>query len=105
MSTEAYIAKQIGPDQYLSIFCKCNGYLEHLGAILAGHYDTEAKVDELLGIGDVYALLHLLKSWHSINAKLSCTTSSIIRSPTMGEFSPMTSESAPGSFLCPISLA
>ena len=56
MSTQAYIAKQIGPDQYLSIFCKCNGYLEHLGTILAGHYDTEARVDELLSVGDVYAL-------------------------------------------------
>ena len=56
MSTRSYIAKQVGPDQYRTIFCHFDGYLEHVGAMLAGHYDTEEMVDKLLDVGDVDAL-------------------------------------------------
>ena len=56
MSTRSYIAKQVGPDQYRTIFCHFDGYLDHVGAMLAGHYDTEEMVDKLLDVGDVDAL-------------------------------------------------
>ena len=56
MGTHCYIAKQVGPDQYRTIFCQLDGYLEEVGAKLAGHFDTEDAVDRLLDLGDVYSL-------------------------------------------------
>lgn len=53
MSTRCYIAKQVGPDQYRTIFCHFDGYLEYVGALLAEHYDTEEKLDRLLDVGDI----------------------------------------------------
>lgn len=56
MGTHCYIAKEVGPDQYRTIFCQLDGYLEEVGAKLATHYDTEKQVDKLLNLGDVYSL-------------------------------------------------
>lgn len=56
MGTRSYIAKQVGPDQYRTIFCQLGGYLEEVGATLAGYYDTEEMVDKLLDLGDIYTL-------------------------------------------------
>lgn len=61
MSTRGYIAKQIGPDQFRTVFCHFDGYLEHVGAMLAGHYDTEEMVDKLLDLGDIDALYSKLE--------------------------------------------
>lgn len=56
MGTRSYIAKQIGDDQYLTIYCQLNGYLEDTGATLVKCYDTPEKVDALLALGDLYYL-------------------------------------------------
>lgn len=56
MSTRCYIAKQVGPDKYRTIFCHFDGYLEYVGALLAEHYDTEEKLDRLLDVGDIDVL-------------------------------------------------
>lgn len=56
MGTRCYIAKQVGPDQYRTIYCQIDGYLEEVGANLAGYYDSEAMVDKLLDLGDIYTL-------------------------------------------------
>lgn len=56
MSTRCYIAKQVGPDQYRTIFCHFDGYLAYVGALLAEHYDTEEKLDRLLDVGDIDVL-------------------------------------------------
>ena len=56
MGTPCYIAKEVGPDQYRTIFCQLDGYLEHNGALLAGIYDTEEMLDKILDLGDVYSL-------------------------------------------------
>lgn len=56
MGTHCYIAKQVGPDQYRTIYCQLDGYLEEVGAKLAGYFDTEEQVDRLLDMGDVYSL-------------------------------------------------
>ena len=56
MGTRSYIAKQIGDDQYLTIFCQLNGYPEETGATLVKHYDTPGKIDALLALGDLYYL-------------------------------------------------
>lgn len=56
MGTHSYIAKQIGNDQYLTIFCQLDGNPEDTGAILVKHYDTPELVDALLALGDLYYL-------------------------------------------------
>ena len=61
MSTRSYIAKQVGPDQYRTIFCHFDGYLEHVGAMLAGHYDTEEMVDVVFFNDDVTTVEFVIK--------------------------------------------
>ena len=56
MGTRSYIAKQIGDDQYLTIFCQLDGYPEETGATLVKYYDTPEKIDALLALGDLYCL-------------------------------------------------
>ena len=53
MATRSTIAK-LGKDGIIkSVYCHCDGYLEHNGKILNEHYKDESKVDELLAQGDV----------------------------------------------------
>lgn len=56
MSTRSYIAKQIGEDKYLTVYCHNDGYLSYNGAMLIDHYNSEEKVDELLKLGDLSCL-------------------------------------------------
>lgn len=56
MSTRSIIAKQIGEDQYLTIFCHYNGYPDDNGARLVKHYNTPERVDALLALGDLEIL-------------------------------------------------
>ena len=53
MSTRSYIAKQIGENQYKTIYCHSDGYLTHNGAMLFDHYSNADKLDELLNLGDI----------------------------------------------------
>lgn len=60
MSTRSYIAKQVGENEYRTIFCHFDGYPEHVGAILLDAYNTPDKLDQLLALGDIDVLgLHL----------------------------------------------
>lgn len=56
MSTRSFIAKQIGDDKYLTIYCHSDGYLSYNGAMLIDHYNSEERVDELLKLGDLSCL-------------------------------------------------
>ncbi len=56
MSTNSFIAKQVGPDSYRGIYCHHDGYLTHNGAMLVDHYNTPEKVDKLLDLGDISGL-------------------------------------------------
>lgn len=53
MATRSHIGKQLENGQIKYIYCHWDGYPEHNGAILKEHYTTEAKVDELLALGDL----------------------------------------------------
>lgn len=53
MSTRSIIAKQVGEDKYLTIFCHYNGYPDDNGATLLKHYNTPERVDALLALGDL----------------------------------------------------
>ena len=56
MATRSTIAK-LGKDGIIkSVYCHCDGYLEHNGKILNEHYKDESKVDELLAHGDISSL-------------------------------------------------
>ncbi len=56
MSTRSFIARQIGEDQYRTVYCHSDGYLTYNGAMLLDHYNTPEKVDELLALGDLSVL-------------------------------------------------
>lgn len=56
MGTPCFIAKEIGENQYRTIYCNFDGYLEHVGVKLARHYNTEEMVDKLLELGDISCL-------------------------------------------------
>ena len=60
MSTRSYIAKQIGADQFQAIYCHCDGYLEHNGALLLSCYNEPEQVDALLALGDLAVLAEKL---------------------------------------------
>ena len=56
ISTRSYIAKKIGEDAYLTIYCHVDGYLTYNGAMLLDHYNTPERVDALLALGDLSSL-------------------------------------------------
>jgi len=41
---------------YLSVYCHWDGYAEHNGAILMAHYNDQAKIEELIELGDMSIL-------------------------------------------------
>jgi len=53
MSTRSYIAKQIGDNEFKTIYCHSDGYLTHNGAMLFDHYSDPEKLDALLNLGDI----------------------------------------------------
>lgn len=48
MSTRATIGLALPNGMIVCIYCYRDGYPEHLGRILAKHYDTEEKIKELM---------------------------------------------------------
>ena len=55
MATRSVIAK-LDNKGAKAIYCHSDGYLEHVGRVLDGHYRDESKVDELLEHADVSSL-------------------------------------------------
>jgi hypothetical protein len=43
-------------DKVKSVYCHWDGYLEHNGAILQGHYYDSAKANHLVALGDMSSL-------------------------------------------------
>ena len=56
MSTRARIGLRSEDDSVVSIYTHWDGYPEHHGPILLNHYNTKAKVKELLALGDLSVL-------------------------------------------------
>ena len=56
MGTHSYIAKQIGPNQYRTVYCQLDGHLEYQGAMLLEHFSDPDRIDQLLDLGDIYLL-------------------------------------------------
>jgi len=57
MSTRSLIAKQTKDGRYKAIYCHFDGYVSGVGVTLDANYDTEEKVDELISLGDISALM------------------------------------------------
>lgn len=66
MSTRSLIAKKIGEDKYLTIYCHSDGYLTYNGALLLDHYNTPEQVNKLLALGDISYLAERLEPDHSL---------------------------------------
>jgi len=56
MSTRSNIAMELDNGKYKVIYCHCDGYLEHNGAILIDHYSSREKLEELLKLGNLSIL-------------------------------------------------
>jgi hypothetical protein len=56
MGTRSTIAIQNSNGTVTGIYCHWDGYVEHNGKILASSYTTEAKVRELIALGDLSSL-------------------------------------------------
>ncbi len=56
MGTPSFIAKQIGADSYLTIYCQIEGQLCSTGYLLDKYYNTPEQVDALLSLGDIYSV-------------------------------------------------
>jgi len=55
MGTRSRIGVMHG-DKVKSVYCHWDGYLEHNGAILQGHYYDSAKANHLVALGDLSSL-------------------------------------------------
>jgi hypothetical protein len=53
MSTRSHIGKQLEDGSIKYIYCHFDGYEAGVGVTLKEHYTDEAKVDELLELGDL----------------------------------------------------
>lgn len=56
MSTRSYIGQLQPNGTVRAIYCHSDGYPEHVGAVLAGHHATAARVAALLDLGDLSQL-------------------------------------------------
>lgn len=56
MGTRGYIAKQVGPDAYLTIYSCIESYPEHTGKLLLENYSNPEMVDKLVALGDIWRL-------------------------------------------------
>ena len=62
MGTRSTIAIQNANGTFTGIYCHWDGYVSHNGKILAENYTTEAKVRELIALGDLSSLGELIGS-------------------------------------------
>lgn len=53
MATRSLILKEEKNGKYSGLYCHCDGYLTHNGAILIDHYNTKERVEELFKRGDL----------------------------------------------------
>jgi len=57
MGTRSTIARKVpGTEQYESVYCHWDGYLDNNGKLLDAHYRDPAKVAELISLGDLSSL-------------------------------------------------
>ena len=68
MGTRSRIGVMHG-DKVKSVYCHWDGYLDHNGVILQGHYYDSAKVNNLVALGDLSSLRPELGEKHNFGDK------------------------------------
>lgn len=56
MSTISYIVKKLNDNEYKSIYCHFDGYLDGVGQVLLDNYNSEKGIDSILELGDMSRL-------------------------------------------------
>lgn len=69
MSTRSMIGRLNADGTITGIYCHSDGYLSHVGRILAEHYTDAAKVDALMSLGDLSVLDKEIGEAHSFSAR------------------------------------
>lgn len=67
MATRSTIAIQNEDGSVTGIYCHWDGYISHNGTILKDHYTTEARVRELIALGDISSLGARIGERHDFN--------------------------------------
>ena len=67
MGTRSRIGKTNKDGSVTSIYVHWDGYLDHVGRILANHYTTDEKVDGLVGLGDLSSLGEEIGTKHNFD--------------------------------------
>lgn len=58
MSTRSMIAFQDADDNYYAIYCHFDGYLSHIGRMLATYFNTFEKAVDLVNRGELRSISH-----------------------------------------------
>ena len=68
MSTRSMIGHLNNNGTITGIYCHFDGYLSHVGRILAEHYTDPAKVDALMALGDIFSIGEEIGEKHDFRA-------------------------------------
>lgn len=68
MATRSTIAIENEDGSVSGIYCHWDGYISHNGTILKDHYTNEAKVRELIALGDISSLGARIGTAHDFNS-------------------------------------
>jgi hypothetical protein len=77
MSTRSYIGKLNKDNTITAIYCHFDGYPSSVGALLYVFYNTEEKLNELLGLGDLRSLESDLETTEAFEENLGGDTYSM----------------------------
>jgi hypothetical protein len=69
MGTRSTIIAKLSNGQTKRIYCHWDGYPEHNGRILLDHYTSQAKIDQLIALGDLSVLGEFIGQKHAFEAK------------------------------------
>jgi hypothetical protein len=61
-------------DKVKSVYCHWDGYLDHNGVILQGHYYDSAKANHLVALGDLSSLRPEIGEKHTFGDEVDCCT-------------------------------
>lgn len=70
MSTRARVGIMNADESITSIYTHHDGYISHHGPILLNHYNTEARIRELLALGDLSRLTGDIGEKHDFDTSL-----------------------------------
>lgn len=67
MSTRSSITVQTAQGKFKTIYCHFDGYIDHHGPILLGHYNSQERAEALVAAGDIRSLERNLPGTRAID--------------------------------------